>query len=275
MEEAAVEDAPTEAEAQEERPLERKVEEADVERSSTDRERYSKIGGKYPKSVQYKKETKETDSKPSAKKSMGLERALENANAIGSEHGIDSNEVLSSILAKRMLYEGRKIPDSSDGVHAIIAIDDPDTGELCFAFEKKPYDYPITKYANTLSLYGGSLGVGEPPKEGLAREMFEEDKNSHKIVIKALNETRWKVDELKKDIDGVPSSTHVWLAYIKDPVDVRNYMSSKTAEGEKTILSLTEVLKTKYSDFAFGFGPVVKDTAIAIWNSKQSNYRYN
>ncbi len=283
--------AETEGQAEPERPLERAVEEAEVEHSPTDRGRYSGIGNKYSKSAEYKKESKETTSKPSAKISGGLEKVLADAEAFGSEHGIDSNEILSSILAKRTLYtasgeeesakksvpgyEKREIPDSLDGVHAIIAFNHPETGELYFSFEKKPSTYPIARYANTLSLYGGSLGVGEPPNEGLGREIMEEDRVSYKIIIKALNETRWKVAEVKKDIDGVPSTTHVWLAYIKDPAEVRAYMSSKTLEGKKTHLSLSEMIKTKDSDFAFGFGPIVKHAGIILANSSYSNYRYN
>lgn len=297
MTEAIAEDVP-EADAevreapQDERPLERRAETSSEDRP-IDREDYQPQTSerKYSKTVEYKKTSKETASKKTSAKSSGLEKVLADSEAIGSEHGIDSTEVLSLILAQRMLYsannedesskkavkgyEARQIPDSIDGVHVIIAYDDPKTGKLCFSFEKKPANYPIAKYAGTLSLYGGSLGVGESPNEGLGREIWEEDRDSYNIVIKALNETRWKVGEVKKDMDGVPSTTHIWLAYIRNPTEVRDYLSSKTAEGDKTTLSLEDMLKTKDSDFAFGFGPIVKQVGIILANSKYSNYRYN
>ena len=297
MTEATADDAPSDVEVQEaERPLE-KTAGTNLEDRPVDIENYNpqESEGRYAKIVEYKKASKNSDSKPSANNSGGLEKvlakALADSEAIGSEHGVDQAEVFSSILAQRMLYstnsedksskkavkgyEARQVPDSLEGVHVIIAYNDPETGKLCFSFEKKPADYPIAKYAGTLSLYGGSLGVGESPNEGLGREIWEEDRASYKIIIKALNETRWKVDEVKKDTDGVPSTTHIWLAYIRDPTEVRSYLSSKTAEGVKTSLSLEEMLKTKDSDFAFGFGPIVRQVGIILASSKYSNYRYN
>lgn len=296
MTEATADDVPSDAEVQDaERPLE-KTAGTNLEDRPIDRENYNPQAGKgrYAKTIEYKKTSKNSDSKPSANSSESLEKVLANAladsEAIGSEHGVDQAEVFSSILSQRMLYssnsedesakkavkgyETRQVPDSLDGVHVIIAYNDPETGKLCLSFEKKPANYPIAKYAGTLSLYGGSLGVGESPNEGLGREIWEEDRASYKIIIKALNETRWKVGEVKKDTDGVPSTTHIWLAYIRDPTEVRSYLSSKTAEGDKTSLSLEEMLKTKDSDFAFGFGPIVRGFAGVLSENHGKKYTY-
>lgn len=171
----------------------------------------------------------------------------------------------------------REVHDSFDGAHAIIYHRDPETGKIYFAFEKKPADYPISKYAGTLSLYGGSLKVGEAPNEGLVRELKEEDPDSFKIIIKALNETRWKVAEISSHIDGVPSTTYIWAAEIKDPNTWSDYLLSRSTEGDKTTKSLVETLGMKNSDFAFGFGPVIKGIANVLSEnySRKSNHAYS
>ena len=151
---------------------------------------------------------------------------------------------------------------------------DPKTGKVYFTFEKKPADYPVSEYAGTLSLYGGSIKIGESPKDGLARELKEEDPRVYKIVIEALNETRWKVAEISRHIDGVPSTTYIWAAEIKDPNKWSAYLLGRSTEGDKTPKSLEEIMGIKNSDFAFGFGPIIKGVAnvLSERHSKQAGF---
>ena len=235
------EEAP-EAEAEEpesERPLEREIEDADVEQSPMDRKIYSRIDNKYSKSIEYKKASKESSSKKFSAKSSGLERVIDDSSSKD---------------------ETRKIHDSSDGGHVIPYHRDPKTGKVYLAFEIKPPGYKPAKYAGIPSLYGGALKIGEPPNEGLSRELMEEDP-AHKIVIEALNETRWKIAEITKNFDGVPSTFYIWAAEIKDPIKWAQYVSSKSIEGDKVIKSLEEISGMANSDFAWVFGPVVKEVA--------------
>ena len=293
MVEAAVEDAGIEELVEEQdEPVERATGREDYAGSITN-------GGEYETEARrsnarnsaYKKSENKQENKKSSVSREDLEGLIERDDDAPFARDEDGN-ILVLYKGKRVYGEGysaptrfkgkksgkseaREVHDSFDGGHVIIAYKNPETGELCFSFEKKPRDYPIIngeKNAGKLSLYGGSLKIGEPANEGTAREIGEEDPKSYDIVIKALNETRWKVAEVNKHVDGVPSTTYVWLAYIKDPAEVRNYISSKTLEGAKTFLSLNEVVKTKDSDFAFGFGPIVKGAGITLANMLYSQY---
>jgi len=247
MEETIAEDAERVDELDKE--LESTKELDSIERKLDDKVEYdSELSeNRYAKSSAYKKsETKSESKKSSGSKERNLEKKVKEAKV-------------------------REVHDSHDGAHAIIYHIDPETGKIYFAFEKKPADYQPSEYAGTLSLYGGSIKIGESPNDGLARELEEEDP-AYKIVIKALNETKWKVAEVPKYADGVPSRTYIWAAEIKDQNEWSKYKSSKSLEGDKSIKSLEEIAG---SNFAFGFGPIVKQVGIVLANSKYSNYGYN
>ena len=261
------EEAP-EAEAEEpeaERPLERIVEEADVEHSPTDRKEYSRIGNKYSKSIEYKEKSKETNSKPSAKKSGGLERALENAQAVGNEHGIDSNEVFSSILAKRPLAyyisdsEGsddeikrkKDSYDTRDGIQYIPITQNPETGEIYFSVEVKTAKYRDPKAIGKFAFHGETAQVGENNHLDVAvRGIVEENPKSYHILLKAWRENGQVYDRVKTYDDGVPSENTIIL--FKVPWESwEKYATDKNPEAPKIIMSLEEISKTKRNDWAF------------------------
>lgn len=297
MEEAVTEDA---VDAEEPSEVGRSLEET-IEKRDPAKDRRS-----------YKPELSNSDGYKPIRRHSKKELNLQNKESSGSREGmleslIESDEDISFTIDEdgervptykgRIVYgegssmparligkavnesKAREINDSFDGAHVIIYHRDPQTGKLYFAFEIKPADYPISKYAGRASLYGGSLKIGEPPNEGLSRELKEEDPDSYKVLIKALNETRWKFAEITAHIDGVPSTTYIWAAEIKDPMDWSKYESTRSIEGDKAIKSLEEVLGMKSSDFAFGFGPIVigaanvlgKNYAESIMNSANFN----
>ena len=101
------------------------------------------------------------------------------------------------------------------------------------------------------------------------RELQEEDPNGHSIIIKALNNTRYKVTEVPEYIDGTPARMTVWAAEIKDASDWEKYKLTKTTEGHKTILSLEDtVAAVQKNDFAYASqGRALLDFAYMLLNS--------
>jgi len=171
--------------------------------------------------------------------------------------------------------QSREAHDSSDGAHAIIYHRDPETGKIYLVFEKKPASYPYPEAVGKLSLYGGAIRIGESPNDGVVRELKEEDPDSSKMLIKAMNETGFKVAEINQHIDGVPSTIHVWAAEIKDPGEWKKYLSSKSTEGDKAVKSLEEITAMKNSYFAFSFGPVVRGFANIVNEHYSKIYGYS
>jgi len=230
----------------------------------------------------------EERSKNYSSKKASLEVLLADSKRVAEELGVDWTELLSSRLAQHPSWyvEDREekstkksdsgdgsheIHDSLDGAHAIIYHRDPKTGKFYFAFEIKPAEH--REFPGKASLYGGSIKIGEAPNEGLSREIMEEDP-AYKIVIKALNETRYKIAEINKSISGVPSTTYIWAAEIKDPMEWVQYKSSKSKEGEKATLSLEKMISMQDSEFAWGFGPVAKGFGIFISENYGKMYSY-
>ncbi len=235
-----------------------------------------------------RRETKE-NKKSSASREESLDELIQNKDDVSFTRD-ENGKIVPTYQGRRVYGEGASMPtrfigkaiteskarevhDGPDAAHVIVYHRDPETGKVYFAFEKKPANYPISEFVGTLSLYGGSLKIGESPIEGLPRELEEEDP-TYRILIKALNETKWKIAEIPRYIDGVPSRTYIWAAEIKDPNEWSKYKSSKSLEGDKAIKSLEEiVLGMNNNDFAFGFGPIVKGFANHISENYGKSYK--
>ena len=156
--------------------------------------------------------------------------------------------------------------DSFDGAHVIIYHRDPETGKFYFSLEIKTADHP--QYPHKASLFGGSIKIGEIPTDGAVRELKEELPDSYKIIIKALNETRYKVGEITSNIGGVVSTTYIWAAEIKDPSEWSKHQSSRSTEGYNATISLEKMICMIDNEFAYGFGPITRGFGVFI----QKNY---
>lgn len=258
------------------------IEEAPVESKPVSRGKYKLELSNSDEYQQTRGCTKGEPKSESKKSSDSRGKSLDNLVESNGDVPIDEERKIVPIYKGRSVYgegysmptrfvgkeinesKSREVHDSFDAAHVIIYHRDPKTGKLYIPLEIKPDDYPIKEFVGKASLYGGSLKIGESPIEGLPRELKEEDPSSYKIIIKALNESRYKVAEITKLIDGVPSTTYIWAAEIKDPQEWNKYTLAKSTEGAKAIPSLEEIMGMKDNDFAFGFGPIVKGFGILI-----------
>ena len=287
MAEATVEDAP-EAETERgqsepERPLERAVEEADVESTSADRENYEPRDGegRYTKKVEYRKASNNSLEKPSAQ-SSGLERALKNAKAIGKERGIDPTEILSFDLAQRVRFladnadksnsdgeeKDKDRYDVKDGVTYLLFHQDPDTGQVYFSIETKTAGYRYIKERGKKALHGETARVGEFNMFNVAaRGLREENPGSYKVLLNALKDNGQFYDRLKTSFDGVPAETTIIQVEIKKPEDWwGTYVPDKNVEGPKSIITLDEFFATKKSDWAFDHYDIIKGFIEKNWD---------
>lgn len=222
-----------------------------------------------------------------------LEGILPNLKARADELGVDRAEYVSSYLAKHPLTykeKGNKANrgnsgdddsfllsedtdlsrlislehtreksqpyDTYDGAVVIVYHRDEETGKVYFSFEKKPETHPLK---GKLALYGGTVRVGETYNEALPRELKEEDPRGYDIILDALRNNGnngYYFTEVSDYVDGVPSTTKFWVAEIEDPSKWEVYTSTKSTEGDKTILSykersLEKMIDTILKDFAY------------------------
>ena len=155
--------------------------------------------------------------------------------------------------------------DTYDGAVAIIYHIDSE-GRVYFSLEQKSGTHPSSgKYA----LYGGTVRVGENHVAAAERELQEEDPKGFSAVIKALNDTHYKVAEVPEYIGGTPSRMTIWAAEIKDASEWETYKLTKTTEGHKTILSLEDtVAAVQKNNFAYpSQGKALLDFAYVLLNS--------
>ena len=167
--------------------------------------------------------------------------------------------------AKRNSDKREQPADTYDGAVVIVYHIDSE-GRVYFSLEQKSGTHPSSgKYA----LYGGTVRVDENHVAAAERELQEEDPNGSAFIIKALNETHYKVTEVPEYFDGTPSRMTIWAAEIKDASEWENYKLTKTTEGHKTILSLEDtVAAVQKNDFAYpSQGRALLDFAYVLLNS--------
>jgi len=167
--------------------------------------------------------------------------------------------------AKRISDKSEQPADTYDGAVAIIYHIDSE-GRVYFSLEQKSGTHPSSgKYA----LYGGTVRVGENHVAAAERELQEEDPKGFSAVIKALNDTHYKVAEVPEYIGGTPSRMTIWAAEIKDASEWETYKLTKTTEGHKTILSLEDtVAAVQKNNFAYpSQGKALLDFAYVLLNS--------
>lgn len=166
------------------------------------------------------------------------------------EDGVVDVDGTGSLMRISSEHRERVQPaDTGDGSVVIPFWIDEETGKVYLSFERKSKTHPS---AGKLALYGGHVRVGETYFDALPRELTEEDPEGGYIVLKALKDNKYNLEDALYDANGVPSRTQIRATQLRDPSDIEKYVSSKTTEGDKTVLSLEETVEAmRKNSFAF------------------------
>ena len=268
MEEAITEDAPADAEAQEakaERPLERTVEEADLGHSPSDRGVCYRVDNKYSESAEYKEESKGTNSRPSTKKSGGLERAISDIENKEEHLSAKRPAVLVEYIRESGENEDKdsvKREKTPNGSLAFIYHKNRETGEDEYLFEQTRLGCPGGN-AGKIKLIGGGQEIGEASLETLIRELGEEFEShaANSILIKTLNRNPNKYTTVVDIVNGEVTLTDIYDIEVesKREWDIVKASGSAHDAGNFRVLTGGRTLSIDNQYFAFGWGDMIKE----------------
>lgn len=149
-----------------------------------------------------------------------------------------------------------------DGAVALIVYQSPETGEVEFYFEEKPQDYYIRKYRGKLSLVGGAIdSTDRSSLDALVREFGEEIETwKARDILQTKARLNGKVyHKVLEYVNGEPAVTYVYAIKITSSAEWNAIRKSGLRDdaGASRILTMDEILKLGYDDFAFNQWEVI------------------
>jgi len=181
------------------------------------------------------------------------------------EQSTSSEESNSKAHAKgKENSDTKKNTRTLNGAVALIVYEDPNTGEVEFYFEEKPQNYYLKKYRGKLSLVGGAMETTDPSSlEALVRELGEEIE-SWKARDTLQNKARLNgkvYQQIIEYVNGMQAITYVYVLKIilREEWNTikKSGLRDDSGPSPVRILTLDEILRMGYDDFAFSQWDVV------------------
>ena len=156
-----------------------------------------------------------------------------------------------------------------DGAVAIIAYQDPDSGDVKeYLLEENPSDYALQEYAGKLRFIGGAIdrvnGHKEDPYTALAREFSEEipSRDAVNILLKYL-ESKTPYKTVQVDVEGEKTETHIFKVLISSWDEWQTVVGANLGDdaGFSRVVDLDDILTLGKKGFAFNDFEVIHEFA--------------
>ncbi|MBI2576540.1 hypothetical protein HYV84_04965 [Candidatus Woesearchaeota archaeon] len=177
---------------------------------------------------------------------------------------------LDGLVEREETVGGSEIRERTlDGAVAIIAYQDPDSGEVKeYLLEENPSDYALQEYAGKLRFIGGAIdrvnGSKEDPYTALAREFSEEipSREAVNILLKYL-ESKTPYKTVQVDVEGEKTETHIFKVLIPSWDEWQAVVGANLGDdaGFSRVVTLDDILTLGKKGFAFNDFEVIHEFA--------------